>query len=691
MKNTLEKRILGFAFLILTLTISFNTGLNIEGFRRDYRDGILLRCRTLATSLRSSVEKVLALGIPLNELEGINARCQEIVASDPEIFYCLIEDNLGHPLYTSDPSLRLAALSEFIAALNEHTARIRVPGLGDFYDVTIPLLAADGKLAGRVRIGFPDSVLMEHTAKVFQRSVLVLACAILTVFTVVVYFTKRHLIGPIRRLCSVAVEIAGGNFRVNVPNMPTRDFAELGTALQEMAGSLQDRDEKITENYQELEETNRQLQESYEYQEAIGAELGRSREMYRLLLEDASDAILVSNEDDAIVLANKAAEHLFSVVRGRIEGGNLFSFLEQLQCEEIETHYHLHQQVLKGQSLEGELIFVRPSDQRRLVGWARSSPVTGKDGKRMVQTIVRDVTREREIKENLERSTRELEELNRMKDSFLGVASHELKTPLTVIIGYTELLLGEMPNKVDPSAQPMLQHIADAADRLSGIVRDMVDVSMLDNRRLRLKRRPIDLNALVQKAGAELGYFVSQRNQSLVLDLARNLPSVHCDSGRVYQVLTNLIVNAIKFTPDQGTITLQTRLTERLRPVRQRSPDTDALTVPLAEEMLPYAEIVVRDTGIGISENDQLHIFDKFYEVGNIEEHFTGKIAFKGKGTGLGLTIAKGIVDMHGGVIWVESPGFDAKSFPGSAFYVLLPLHAAAKDLPGLAENPLLA
>jgi PAS domain S-box-containing protein len=682
MKNTLEKRILIFAFLILTLTISLNTGLNIEGFRRDYRDGILLRCQTLASSLRAAVEKVLALGIPLNELTGIDARCQDIVASDPEISYCLIEDAAGSPLYTSNPAFRLSTHGVFLTAVNAHTARMHLSGMGDFYDVTVPLLAPDDTLAGRVRIGFPDTILVEHTVKVLQRSLLVLGGAFLVVFAVVVFFTKRNLIGPIRRLCSVAVEIASGNFRVTVPNMPTRDFAELGTALQDMAGSLQDRAQKIRQNYRELEETNIQLQESYEYQERIGAELGRSREMYRSLLEDASDVILVSDEEDCIVLINKAGENLFALSRDMVEGANLFSFLDQIQAEDIERHYELHQKVLQGQSLEAELCFTRPSDQRRLVGWGRSSPVTGRDGKRMVQTIIRDVTREREIKENLEQSTRELERLNRMKDSFLGVASHELKTPLTVIIGYAELLLGEMAGKLDAAVLPMVQHISDAAERLSAIVRDMVDVSLLDSQRLRLKRQPTDLNGLVRKAVAELEYFISQRRQALVLDLAASLPPVNCDGGRIFQVLTNLVVNAIKFTPDQGTITIETRTAYRPGSNPELFGDGRGKPAAPGQHQPTHVEIVVRDTGIGIAPKDQQHVFDKFFEVGNIEEHFTGKTAFKGKGTGLGLTIAKGIVAMHRGEIRVESPGHDARLCPGSAFHVVLPLQAPADGTP---------
>jgi hypothetical protein len=139
------------------------------------------------------------------------------------------------------------------------------------------------------------------------------------------------------------------------------------------------------------------------------------------------------------------------------------------------------------------------------------------------------------------------------------------------------------------------------------------------------------------------------------------------------QAISNLVGNAIKFTPDGGTIFIETRVIKSLR-----SP------MPLSEEegikeiethLSSYIEIIVRDTGIGIAERDQLYVFDKFYEVGKIEEHFTGKTAFKGKGTGLGLTLVKGIVDIHGGEIWVESPGCDPRKCPGSAFHILLPIN----------------
>ncbi len=674
MKITLEKRILIFFFFVLALTIGANTAFNIAGFRQDYRDGLILRCQSVATELKSAVEKVLALGIPIDELEGINRRCQEIVGADPEISYCLIENTVGQPLYSSDSSPHFFTGVQFHKTINESTAILVTPRWGKVYDYSAPVFDASRRLAGRIRIGYPDSVLQARTERAFQRSFILLGTAFVGVFFLVFLFTRRDLVRPIRRLCEVATEIASGNFKVLVPAMSTPDFAELATALQEMAASLQQREEQLRENYHELEVTNRELQLSYERQEQIGTELGRSREMYRSLLEDASDAILVSNDEDHIVFINKAAESFFGVPREKVEGRNVFEFWEMLHCEDVESQYEMHQSILGGEFNEAETRFVRLSDMSRLIAWGKGSPVVGRDGRKMVQMTFRDVTREREIKENLETSTRELQRLNKMKDSFLGLASHELKTPLTVILGYSELLHDEFGSAIGEEELSLVKHISDAANRLSNIVRDMVDVSMLDSKCLRLRSRPADINDVVRQAVKEIEFFFSVRNQTHQLKLADDLPPVCCDTDRMVQVITNLVINSIKFTPDQGLITIETRRYNSVRIPGPHDLAEKGEPLPIGEELYPYIEICISDSGIGIAEEDQVHIFDKFYEVGTIEEHFTGKVAFKGKGTGLGLTIVKGIVDMHGGEIWVESPGCDPDKCPGSTFHLILPL-----------------
>jgi len=253
------------------------------------------------------------------------------------------------------------------------------------------------------------------------------------------------------------------------------------------------------------------------------------------------------------------------------------------------------------------------------------------------------------------------------------LASHELKTPLTIIMGYVELLLSEREEPFDEDTLELIRHIAKAGDRLSEIVKDMVDVSLIDGRTIDLVSQDVDINILVQRAVEKAEPYVKQREQRLMLDLARDLPLVKCDVDRMTQAVGNVLGNAIKFTPDRGSIIVQTRLVHSPRKPEKFASNGIEGTCVLNTNQLPYVEITVCDKGIGIAESEQDAIFDKFHEVGDVEEHSTGKVAFKSRGTGLGLSIVKGIVDLHGGAVWVESPGHNPETMPGSTFYILLP------------------
>ncbi|NIQ09869.1 MAG: PAS domain S-box protein [Gammaproteobacteria bacterium] len=444
-----------------------------------------------------------------------------------------------------------------------------------------------------------------------------------------------------------------------------------------MANSLRERDEELGRNYEELEQTNLELQKSYENLESISSDLGRSREMYRSLLDDASDAILVCDEDDTIIIANKAAERFFGLPKTRMEKNNYFTFLESIHCTDIEALFEHHKEIKPGQSSVADVRFWREMDNRSLIGKASTSVVMDKENHRLSQIIVRDSTSEEEVRLNLERTANEMERLNQMKNSFLGLASHELKTPLTIIVGYVELLLSEREQPLDNETLELIKHIAKASDRLSEIVRDMVDVSMIDGKTVDLVSQEVDINVLVRRAVEKEAPYIQQRNQNLGLQLANDLPLVKCDVERIVQAVGNVLNNAIKFTPDKGKIVVQTRLVRRPRePEKFASVGADG-ACEIISEQIPYVEIAVFDKGIGIAEEDQDAIFDKFYEVGDVEEHSTGKVAFKSRGAGLGLSIVKGIVDLHGGVVYVDSPGYDPDRMPGSTFYLLFP---AVKD-----------
>ncbi len=673
MKNSLERRILIFSLLALTLTIAINTGFNVESFRRTYRDGILQRAQTFSLALKTQLEAVVNLGLSLDEIDGISVRCQEIVVNDPEIAYCLIENSSGTILYHNDTNYPVTATVEYVDSLSPDVSILESKVMGKVYDYAAPVYDYDDKVAGRVRIGFQDAVLdklvMDHLGSTIQ----VLVAAFIVVFILIILFSRYDLVLPIRRLCGMAEDLAAGRFDVKAPTLRTRELALLGTTLTDMANSLRERDEELGRNYQEVEQTNLELQRSYESLESLSSELGRSREMYRSLLDEASDAILVCDEEDNIVIANQAAERFFGLPKARMENNNFYSFLELIKCRDVEAQFERHQTVQPGEPSEAEIRFWHVVEQRTLLGQASTTVVIGKDGRRLMQVIVRDATKEEEIRLGLERTATEMERLNQMKNSFLGLASHELKTPLTIIMGYVELLLSDRDEPFDDDTLGLIRHISKASERLSEIVRDMVDVSLIDGRTIDLISEDVDINILVQRAVDRSESFVRQRRQTLRLDLASDLPLVKCDVERIIQVIGNVLGNAIKFTPDNGAIIVQTKLVYRPRSPEKFTVNLADRACALSEEQRPYIEIVVCDKGIGIAESEQEAIFDKFHEVGDVEEHSTGKVAFKSRGAGLGLSIVKGIVDLHGGAVWVESPGCNPETMPGSTFYLLLP------------------
>jgi signal transduction histidine kinase len=185
----------------------------------------------------------------------------------------------------------------------------------------------------------------------------------------------------------------------------------------------------------------------------------------------------------------------------------------------------------------------------------------------------------------------------------------------------------------------------------------MFDVCQLDTQTMSLSRSPTPLNALVKMVASKWEKALAERNQTLVIEGLQDLPSVIGDGERLKQVFTHLIQNAIKYTPDGGEIRIMGHLQD--------------------EETI---KIVVADTGIGIAPDDLEHIFDKFYRVGDTLLHSTGKTKFKGAGPGLGLAIARGIVEGHGGRIWAESPGHDEETCPGSEFHIVLPVQGADQE-----------
>jgi signal transduction histidine kinase len=266
-------------------------------------------------------------------------------------------------------------------------------------------------------------------------------------------------------------------------------------------------------------------------------------------------------------------------------------------------------------------------------------------------------TRVAHISNDLNKTQEKLQELDRNKSSFISVAAHELKTPLTLIEGYATMMV-DMADQSDQSPiNGLLKGVNTGILRLRQIIDDMIDVSLIDNNLLTLHFQPVWISSLLNLLSNELKKTVASRKQTLVINQYEGSDlMIYGDSERLYQALLNVASNAIKYTPDGGTITINGRL-------------------------LPgFIEISITDTGIGISAEHQATIFEKFGQIGRTELHSSGKTKFKGGGPGLGLPITRGIIEAHGGTIWVESEGYDEVKLKGSTFHILFPSRTEATD-----------
>jgi signal transduction histidine kinase len=231
----------------------------------------------------------------------------------------------------------------------------------------------------------------------------------------------------------------------------------------------------------------------------------------------------------------------------------------------------------------------------------------------------------------LTRANQELEEASQLKSSFIEVASHEFNTPITLVLGLSELLRLLNPSRGEQE-QALVEQISDSARQLAKLVTNTLTLMRAADFRQRLQCTPVDLAALLRSVAEQVSPFVQARHQYLALELANDLGSFDLDADKIAASIVNLLANAIKFTPDGGHITLRARLNS-------------------SDE----AEIVVADSGIGLEPRAVNRLFQPFFTQFDSSRHSSGDFGFNKRGLGLGLSIVKQFVEMHGGRVGAES------------------------------------
>lgn len=241
------------------------------------------------------------------------------------------------------------------------------------------------------------------------------------------------------------------------------------------------------------------------------------------------------------------------------------------------------------------------------------------------------------IFKELEESYEKMKDLDKTKMEFFTLISHELRNPLAVIKGYTELLYDGTLGPINDKQKNKLQRIRENVDKLADMVGKMSDISSLESKRYPVVKTPASLNDMVRELIDTMGFLFKNKHITLKMDISPSLPLVEVDRNKMEQVLLNLLNNALKYTPEGGQVT-----------ITAKDRDSDIL-------------VSIHDTGIGIPRKDLGMIFSGFYHAGY-------KLSYEYKGPGLGLAISRKIVESHGGRIWAES-----EAGKGSTFYFTIP------------------
>ena len=257
--------------------------------------------------------------------------------------------------------------------------------------------------------------------------------------------------------------------------------------------------------------------------------------------------------------------------------------------------------------------------------------------------------------QDLQNTNKVLRQLDRNKLEFIQVAAHELRTPLTVLKGYANVLRSFPELKANAALGEVLDGILKGADRMHEVVNTMLDVTRIDNDTLKLRAVPVPLKRVINDTVHEIAKAATERNIEIFIEQDADISIINGDPTLIQKALYQLIINAIKYTPDGGKVALCSR------PITMEKNEAGV-------------EISVKDTGIGLDAEHHALVFEKFYQVGDVTIHSSGKTTFKGGGPGLGLAIVRGVARAHGGKAWVESSGHDETNFPGSIFYLQLPI-----------------
>ena len=401
--------------------------------------------------------------------------------------------------------------------------------------------------------------------------------------------------------------------------------------------------------------------------ELIEKTLKRLEANLKTYVENVPDGVYLSDLKGKFIYANRKAKEITGYDRKELIGKSFLKLNIMSPKYLAKAGKLLVANAMGRPTGPDEFELIRKDGSRPWVE-ITTTPIK-QDGKIVVIGFTRDITKrkqmERELQERNEQldaqneelqsqaeeliaqqqelieKSKQVEEANRLKSEFLANMSHDLRTPLNAIIGFSELMIDEVPGKINKEQRQCLDDVLTSGKHLLDLINDVLDLSKIESGKMKLRLTDIALTAVIESVRSTIMPILASRKQSLDVEVEEGLPPVHADKAKTRQVLINLLSNATKFTSDGGKLKIE------------------------AGREGNWCQVSVIDDGIGIKEEDRERIFEPFYQLDT-------PLTKERSGTGLGLALTQQIIERHGGKIWIES-----EYGKGSRFTFTLPLAPA--------------
>lgn len=457
----------------------------------------------------------------------------------------------------------------------------------DMMYVANPIHNDNGELIGMIRTSLPLNSINE-TMVVFWRGLAVFLTIILVIAAFTATILSRSITRPVTDIIKVTKRLGEKDYSSRVHTEVTGEIGELSHSVNELAANLQNQMRALHENEQQLS----------------------------TILSNMVSGVMLVNQEGRILMINSAMERFLEQHNQHIVGQHYTDFddnlnLGQYIAEVFEDNEKIHEEITS-------------ENLSKNVYDSHFGPFYGNGWKqRGVIIVLHDIT-------NLKR-------LEKMRSDFVANVSHELKTPVTSVKGFSETLLGGEV-KDEATARSFLEIIYNESERLDRLIRELLHLSRIENKVTPLNLNNVDLVSLIHRITRTLSKSISEKSLEVTLPLSTEEVIIEGDSDRLNQILLNLIANSINYTSEGGKIDISMEVTE------------------------DNVHIYISDTGIGIPEESVPRVFERFYRVDKARSRNSG-------GTGLGLAIVKHLVDSHQGDITVTSTEGE-----GTTFTVTFPL-----------------